>query len=209
MMTNPPPPYLEGGGGMSKHGCRLPHENETAAQNRRKNGECKTYQLREPKTLEQLRELPQDLKADYLRWVLATYDPSMAELSRMLGVKPGTVDRLLDRLAIPVDFHRGDKGLDHKRQWAEFTGTEPPTPRKRAGRARKVKITEPKVTAGMEVTDNERAVSPDGSAAITYLQVTFSGLPTAEQIEQIKGLAGAGAEITATITVSKVIKGEK
>lgn len=87
-------------GKRGKRGCTLPSDNLTEAQRRKLNGECRTYTLREPLTYEQFKDLPDDLKREYMLWLQETFKANDQCIAEMFGVTRQTAREQRAKLCI-------------------------------------------------------------------------------------------------------------
>lgn len=87
-------------GKRGRRGCTLPSDNLTEAQRRKLNGECRTYTLREPLTYEQFKDLPDDLKREYMLWLQEAFKANDQSVADMFGVTRQTVREQRAKLCI-------------------------------------------------------------------------------------------------------------
>lgn len=87
-----------------KRGCTLPSDNLTEAQRRKLNGECRTYTLREPLTYEQFKDLPDDLKREYLLWLQETFGVTDQKIGEMMGVSKTPILTVRKELGISASY---------------------------------------------------------------------------------------------------------
>ena len=70
----------------AKRGCHLPSDNLTAAQKRRLNGEMKTYNMNAPMSWAAFKEMPDDLKVQYINHLFVDYQATQKMVADMFGV---------------------------------------------------------------------------------------------------------------------------
>ena len=81
---------------------RLPNDHLSPAALVQKNSPCRNYRLGCPMSARQFQSLPRDLRRTYLQ-KLRTRGGSEASVSRMLGVSPETLQRLLSEYRVCLD----------------------------------------------------------------------------------------------------------
>lgn len=65
--------------------------------------------MREPMSWVQFKELPKDLKEEYLRGLIQTFGCTGADVSKMLGVSPSYFNRWIHTEELNVRFRKGAK----------------------------------------------------------------------------------------------------
>lgn len=199
--------YHRKGGSKSKK-CSLPSDNLTAAQKRALNGPVTTVKLGQPMTWEGYKTLSDTLKKEYLEDLIACYQVSGNELSKMFGCASSTMSLELRRLGVRA--RKGSRTEDiirHKAKWAAFcNGVVGGAPRT-SGREKKQEP-EGQEPEGQEpperVFGNNEEIIPMGSpddaretyrapeplqkAGLVHLSTTFHGVPNAKQLEDLFAL---------------------
>lgn len=74
-----------------KSGCRLPSDSLTDRQKEKLNSEVWSYSLRKPMGYDEFMKLPDDLKKDYLQFLIFELNATTADVARMFGVSDFTV----------------------------------------------------------------------------------------------------------------------
>lgn len=111
----------------AKRGCHLPSDNLTAAQKRRLNGEMKIYNMNAPMSWADFKEMPDDLKVQYINHLSDEYQVSQYMLADMFGVNQTFVSRQFRIFNIPMKnvnrrvSNAATAARDAK--WAEFLNT--------------------------------------------------------------------------------------
>lgn len=81
-------------GSRSKR-CTLPSDILTNAQRKKLNGKVVTYKMGSPMTWKEYKDLPDDLKKQYLDNLISKYDVGSKQIAEMLGVSCGTLSKNL------------------------------------------------------------------------------------------------------------------
>lgn len=98
---------------------RLPSDNLTPAQLRQQNGAVVEYNLGKPMTYEQLLQLPQDMRKQYLDRLVAEYNANQRALADMLGCGRQTLCRRCKEWG--VTFPQGAAAIMRPDQKVRFT----------------------------------------------------------------------------------------
>ena len=109
--------------GSKSKGCHLPHEDLTAAEQKKLNGPVKTVDLDRPMTWKALKALPEDKRKLYLERLMDLYGVSKNKLARMLGIAPGYLCQVCAQMRL--DVNRGKHYHMTKQQdamWEAFCG---------------------------------------------------------------------------------------
>lgn len=77
--------------GSKSRKCTLPQDHMSAAELKRRNGEMATYNISRPMKWDKFKEMPNDLKMDYVKKLRDFYNESDARIAEMLCVTPATV----------------------------------------------------------------------------------------------------------------------
>lgn len=83
---------------------RLPSDNLSRKELNAMNGEVKSYRLNEPMSWKEFNEMPDDIKATYIKALQTKFNAPATALGKMFGVSRSAVDLLMKRLKIE---HRG------------------------------------------------------------------------------------------------------
>lgn len=102
--------------------CSLPSDNLTEAQIRRMNGPVRTYQMDRPMSWREFKEMPEDLRKQYLVHLREAYTATNELLADMFQVSLGTIQREQTRLGITATHPHLDRGsaLERTRRWNAF-----------------------------------------------------------------------------------------
>jgi hypothetical protein len=108
---------------------RLPHDNLTKKELEKMNGECQTCRLNDPMTWAEFKQMPDDLKTDYIKLIRNRYgvsDKFVAE--NMLGVTQATFGEEVRRLGLGTGKGYGNKlsGADKEGFLVWVNGVEVP-----------------------------------------------------------------------------------
>lgn len=85
----------------------LPHDNMTPAQWRKKNGVVSTYDLKAPMTWAQFKELPNDLKREYITYLQTEFSASGAAIAKCFGITQPYLKAHMDKSGVSVAFPKG------------------------------------------------------------------------------------------------------
>lgn len=85
--------------GSKSRKCSLPSDNLTAKQREELNGPMKTYNLKKPMKWEEFKDMPDDLKKEYLLFLNRTYHASARRIAVMFGVPRNTLHYYLNTLS--------------------------------------------------------------------------------------------------------------
>ena len=110
-------------GSRSKR-CTLPSDTMTEAQKKKLNGRVVTYYMNRPMTWADFKTMPEDLKKQYLDFLVSEFDAGSKQISQMFGIAGGTLTKY-----IPAGFsfrkaHRMDKSKVEA--WERFLAGETP-----------------------------------------------------------------------------------
>lgn len=111
--------------GANSKRCSLPHERLTAKQLRERNGEMQTYNLNKPMNWKLYKEMPDDLKKEYLIGLKLKHGARAMDVAEMFGVGRSATSREITRLGIREYAEKPIKNMTPK--WVAFiNGTEKP-----------------------------------------------------------------------------------
>lgn len=65
------------------------------------NGEVQSYNLNSPMKWAQFKQMPDDIKREYLSSIISKYNPQQAALAEMFGISRNTVCNMFRELGIP------------------------------------------------------------------------------------------------------------
>lgn len=80
--------------------CTLPSDYLTPAEMKRRNGEVKQYNLSRPMPFEEFQAMPEDLQAEYLRFLRARFAASDRKIAEMMGVSHPVIARYRETLGV-------------------------------------------------------------------------------------------------------------
>ena len=92
---------------------RLPSDFMTRKELNAMNGECKSYRMRDPMTWAEFKELPDDLKAEYVQWVREEFKVPDNAFAELFNTAPGTVYKWFRTLG----FGRGKDSSSSHKMW--------------------------------------------------------------------------------------------
>lgn len=107
-----------------KH-VRLPSDNLTKKEKQKMNGDCTTYQLDVPRTMEEFRALPDEIKKEYLNHLHKKYHVSPKVVAEMLGRSYWTLHEEMIRLGISWGKGQSTSKKDLE-AWKIFVGKDKP-----------------------------------------------------------------------------------
>lgn len=105
---------------------RLPSDNLSKKEREKMNGEVVTYPLDIPRTWEEYKTLPDDIKAEYITHLYEKYHVGQAMLARMFGVNRITVKDEYDRRGLVLPKPRGPLKREQMDAWDRFLGEAKP-----------------------------------------------------------------------------------
>ena len=108
-------------GAKSKR-CTLPSDNLTKKELCALNGEIKTYNIHQRMPWEQFKEIPNDIAAEHIKYLVDTFGVNLSAFAEALGVSHVTVSRHLKERGIQMERRR----FIPTEEWREFIG--PPVP---------------------------------------------------------------------------------
>lgn len=144
--------YAKKGGSKSKR-CRLPSDNLTPAELKRRNSPVESIKLNTPITYAELKKLNPNLQFLYLEHCVTTHKGRRKDIVDMLGINQATFARLLPTLPGCLEFKGRPKTVAP--EWAAFIGgtetTDPipePEPEAEPKEEKKEIVLEPPVLSG-------------------------------------------------------------
>ena len=88
--------------GAKSKKCTLPHDNLTKKELRALSGEVKTYNIHQRLTWAQFKELPDDLAAEHIKYLVDTFGANQSAIAEALGVCTITARRYIQEHGIQV-----------------------------------------------------------------------------------------------------------
>lgn len=73
------------------------------------NGECKSYRLNDPMTLDEFMSMPDDIKCTYIKLIRKKFNAPVTQIAKMMGVSEATVRKELKRLGLNEGKTRSGK----------------------------------------------------------------------------------------------------
>ena len=113
--------YHKKNGSKSK-GCHLPHEDLTAAEQKKLNGPVKTVGLDRPMKITEFRTLTADKQRLYLEYLRDNYHPTQDNLAEMFDVSTRTMFRLCKGLKITMGRKGQSPTKTQRAMWEAFCG---------------------------------------------------------------------------------------
>lgn len=112
-------------GSKSKR-CSLPSDRLTEAQRKKMNGEVVTYQMKRPVSWTEFKEMPQDIRNNYLNGLIEEYGVTATQISEMFGMNKRTFYSSIKKQCPSISFKKGSKMPKDKRSaWESFVGFKP------------------------------------------------------------------------------------
>jgi len=108
-------------GAKSKR-CTLPSDNLTRKELCALNGELKTYNIHRRMTWEQFKDIPDDIAAAHIKYLVDTFGVNLNAIAEALGVSHVTVSRYLKEHGIQMERRR----FIPSKEWREFIGVPAP-----------------------------------------------------------------------------------
>ena len=108
-----------------KH-VRLSTDSMTRKEWEKMNGEVITFELDQPRSWEEYKEIPDDLKFEYLEYLWAKYEATPSMLGMMFNVNRRTVYEEQKRLGLVCPTTRGKPKASVIKKWGEFLNVEKP-----------------------------------------------------------------------------------
>lgn len=103
---------------------RLPSDHLTAKERKKLNGDCKTYPLDIPRTREEFRELPDEIKTEYLNHLHTKYHVGPSDIAKMMGRSYFTLRKEM----VDIGLTWKDAGVKtsptERTKWEAFCGGE-------------------------------------------------------------------------------------
>lgn len=117
--------YRRKNGSRSKR-CSLPSDRLTPKQRNEMNGKVVSYNMKVPMQWEEFKQLPTDIKDEYIRSLMQSYHATSKVIAEMLGVAPETLSRCLREECPEIVFTRGRKmNRQEQEAWAGFLNQVP------------------------------------------------------------------------------------
>lgn len=169
----------------------LPSDNMTEAQWKRRNGEMATYQMGAPIAWSVFRDMPDDLKGEYIRRLHHRFGITAAELAKAFGVSYNTFRKTIGACDMTGVFSAGSKmgAADREAFHCFWYGGNEPAP----------SVEE---TSDRQDEPNEPATLPSAAPfTMRSFTLTFDGPYCEEQLlNSLRYMIPAGAEVTLSVT---------
>lgn len=106
---------------------RFPSDHLTQKELEKMNGETKSYRLNEPMSVEEFKAMPEDLQKMYLMILIKKYNPSAADIGKMMGCCGQSVLNWGKKLGIVFERRGGQTEWDKDGWYAWINGIPNPT----------------------------------------------------------------------------------
>lgn len=127
---------------------KMPSDYMTKKERDKMNGEVQSYNLNRPMKWAQFKQMPDDIKREYIKSIMEKFNPQQIAIAEMLGISTWTLN----------DLCRGQLGISFKR------GGAPGESRNAAFWAWVNGATEAKQEAAPEIVEEKPAQKPQGGA---------------------------------------------
>lgn len=106
---------------------KMPSDYMTKKERDKMNGEVQTYNLNSPMKWKQFKQMPDDIKREYINSIVEKFDPQQMAIAEMLGVSSWTLNDLC-REHLGIRFRRGGTQCADRNAafWAWVNGTAKP-----------------------------------------------------------------------------------
>lgn len=104
-------------GAKSKR-CTLPSDNLTKKELNALNGELKTYNIHQRMTWEQFKDIPDDMAAAHIHYLVDTFGANLNAIAESMGVSHVTVSRYIKEHSLQMERRR----FFPTKEWREFLG---------------------------------------------------------------------------------------
>lgn len=95
--------------GSKSRKCSLPSDHLTRKEWKHMNGEVNTYNLRSPMDWMQFKDMPEDLKKEYITWLVNEFSVTQGRLAEAFSISRITLIRELDELECNNLFPKGNR----------------------------------------------------------------------------------------------------
>lgn len=85
---------------------KMPSDYMTKKERDKMNGEVQSYNLNSPMKWKQFKQMPDDIKREYINSIVEKFDPQQIAIAEMLGVSTRTISNLC-REQLGISFERG------------------------------------------------------------------------------------------------------
>ena len=85
---------------------KMPSDYMTKKERDKMNGEVQSYNLNRPMKWTQFKQMPDDIKREYINSIVEKFDPQQIAIAEMLGVSTRTISNLF-REQLGISFERG------------------------------------------------------------------------------------------------------
>lgn len=115
--------------GSKSKKCPMSTDYMTRKQWEERCGEVHTYDMNEPKSWEQFKEMPVDIQREYLNYLVENYNVNATSLGTMFNIRPLTVRRHIETNNLGLTFKVGNSmNAAQKEKWKSFLSKEDTTP---------------------------------------------------------------------------------
>lgn len=184
----------------------MPHDNMTPAQWRKKNGVVNTYDLKAPMTWDQFKNLPNDLKGEYITNLQKEFSVSGAAIAKCFGITQPYLKSYLDSHGVAVTFPKGrSSAANAARIMGFFNVKDESCVQPELEIATPVDRTlDCKKTPGEVHMESPENVPEPAKMRLPSFTLNFEGPFDVDVLAQsLKYMIGSGKECRITVTVTK------
>ena len=107
--------------GSKSKKCPMSTDHMTRKQWEERCGELHTYNMNEPKSWDQFKEMPIHIQREYLEYLVKNYNVNATSLGMMFSVRPLTVRRHIEANKLGITFKVGNSmNTKQKNEWLRF-----------------------------------------------------------------------------------------
>lgn len=172
--------------GSKSKKCPMSTDHMTRKQWEERCGELHTYNMNEPKSWDQFKEMPIHIQREYLEYLVKNYNVNATSLGMMFSVRPLTVRRHIEANKLGITFKVGNSmNTKQKNEWLRFLDG----------------VTEPEETDGTECEATEQQhINCMNGMDMKRFSLTFEGKIDVSMIaNSIVSIAGQNAVGTVEI----------
>lgn len=173
--------------GSKSKKCPMSTDHMTRKQWEERCGELHTYNMNEPKSWDQFKEMPIHIQREYLEYLVKNYNVNATSLGMMFSVRPLTVRRHIEANKLGITFKVGNSmNTKQKNEWLRFLDG----------------VAEPEETDGTEceAKEQQQHINCMDSMNMKRFSLTFEGKIDVNMIaNSIVSIAGQNAVGTVEI----------
>ena len=181
---------------------KMPSDYMTKKERDKMNGEVQSYNLNSPMKWAQFKQMPDDIKREYLNSIISRYNPQQAALAEMFGISRNTVCNMFRELGIP--FRGNVSAVRTGRNdafWAWVRGAEEAEPEQ--------KSTQPKPTLIIDGVDCSAEVKTVGQESLNGVNLRYTIPPVNGVLEFSNTTAqdafNAAYKLLTTVELQKLV----